>query len=165
MVLIAIACQAAQVEVAPSKARSQVAVDEASRMVAEQFIYVLNAHNENALIELLVSSFTWVGGDQFGGKDSFVRIFKGDWTHRKGWHITTQDLGTAYLVDGLLQDSAPAPSAKVVTPLVRLKVTEEYESPYVVQGPLKVVHNYPIYLVIQQSKVFRVIFGPSSSAP
>jgi hypothetical protein len=165
MVPIAIACQAAQVEVSPSKDLSQVAVDDASKMVADQFISVLNAHNEDALTDLLVSSFTWVGGDQFGGKDSFLQIFKGDWTNRKGWHITTQAVGTAYLVDGLLQDSTPAPSAKVVTPLVRLKVTEEYESSYVKQGPLKVVHNYPIYLVIQQTKVLRVIFGPSSSTP
>jgi hypothetical protein len=165
MVLIAIACPAAQVEVAANKIIPQVAGDESSRMVADRFISSLNDRNEGALADLLGASFIWGGGDQFGGKDTFVRIFKGNWANRKGWRITSKTVGTAYLVDGLLQNSTPAASAKIVVPLVWLNATEEYESSYVVQGSQKVVHNYPIYLLIQQAKVVRVIFGPSSSTP
>lgn len=141
---------------------SHGSVNEKSSSQAARFISILNSRDEKALVELLAADFKWSGGDQFGGVDSFVNIYKRVWKDLKNWRISSTGVADAFIVDGLLQDTPPGKNAKMVIPLIRLDATEEYMNPYTKDGSPIVTNNYSIYLAFQNNQLVRVIGGPSS---
>lgn len=142
-------------------------VDDGFKIMAELFVSAVNGRDESALQEIFAQGLIWESGNGYikGDKDRLVKIYKYNWSARKGWHIVLRTVKNAYIVGSVFRDRIPENNVMTVVKLVKLDVTQEYEHTFTDGENAKITDYYPIYLSFENRKVVRVIFGPSSLAP
>ena len=149
----------------PIPGPSKEEVNENLRVKAELFISAVNGRSEFTLEEIFAQGLIWESGYIRGGKDQLIKIYKYNWTTRKGWRLVLRRVNNAYIDGGQFKDGIPENCAKAIVKLVRLDVTQEYDHTFKDGENAKVVDYFPIYLSFKSGKVVRVIFGSRSLAP